>query len=59
MQIPEKEIANDDIVLAIADDITKQLLVSYKIPIKYFEPFHTYHLELVQVCYKIYFILMY
>jgi len=48
LQIPEKEIANDDIVLAIADDITKQLLASYKIPIKYFEPFHTYHLELVQ-----------
>ncbi|KAK1157967.1 coiled-coil domain-containing protein 33-like [Acipenser oxyrinchus oxyrinchus] len=36
------------VILNVADSRTKELLASYRLPIHYMQPFHHYHMELVQ-----------
>ncbi|XP_068927307.1 coiled-coil domain-containing protein 33 [Petaurus breviceps papuanus] len=40
-------IGREEVILKVLDSRTRELLTSYRIPIKYLRPFHPYHFELV------------
>uniref|UniRef100_A0A8C4YPF6 Coiled-coil domain containing 33 n=1 Tax=Gopherus evgoodei TaxID=1825980 RepID=A0A8C4YPF6_9SAUR len=42
-----EEVATVSVILTVADKITKEMLVNYKIPVRYLRSFHHYHLRLV------------
>lgn len=48
MEIPEEGIDEEELIFTIADNDSKEKLVTYRIPISNFVPFHPYHLELIQ-----------
>ncbi|KAJ1181352.1 hypothetical protein NDU88_006560 [Pleurodeles waltl] len=49
LEIEEDDSQDEAVVLNVADSRTKELLVSYRVPVNFLQPFHHYHLELVQV----------
>ncbi|XP_076800040.1 coiled-coil domain-containing protein 33-like [Clavelina lepadiformis] len=48
MEIPEGRVEEEEIVLTVADSVSKEKLVTYNLPIINLEPFHPYHFELVK-----------
>nr|XP_042707496.1 coiled-coil domain-containing protein 33 isoform X4 [Chrysemys picta bellii] len=47
MEIDAEDAGHEAVILTVADKITKDVLVSYKIPVRYLRSFHHYHLRLV------------
>ncbi|XP_031812481.1 coiled-coil domain-containing protein 33 isoform X2 [Sarcophilus harrisii] len=47
LEIQTADVGREEAILNVLDSRTKELLVSYRIPIKYLRPFHTYHFELM------------
>ncbi|CAM4623508.1 unnamed protein product [Caretta caretta] len=47
MEIDAEDAGHEAVNLTVADKITKEVLVSYKIPVRYLRSFHHYHLRLV------------
>ncbi|XP_034639606.1 coiled-coil domain-containing protein 33-like [Trachemys scripta elegans] len=47
MEIDAEDAGHEAVILTVADKITKEVLVSYKIPVRYLRSFHHYHLRLV------------
>lgn len=48
MEIPEEDVNEEELIFTIADNESKEKLVTYRVPINNFVPFHPYHLELIQ-----------
>uniref|UniRef100_S4RC10 Coiled-coil domain containing 33 n=1 Tax=Petromyzon marinus TaxID=7757 RepID=S4RC10_PETMA len=48
VEIDENKADDEVVVVNVADENTKELLVSYRLPVWYLQPFHHYHLELVK-----------
>nr|XP_015198891.1 PREDICTED: coiled-coil domain-containing protein 33 isoform X1 [Lepisosteus oculatus] len=48
LELGEEEAANEEMVLSVADSRTKELLAYYRLPLRHLQPFHHYHMELVQ-----------
>ncbi|XP_067090005.1 coiled-coil domain-containing protein 33 [Osmerus mordax] len=48
LELPEKQARGDVVVLNVADSRTKEILAHYRLPVVHLQPFHHYHLELVQ-----------
>ncbi|XP_029430565.1 coiled-coil domain-containing protein 33 isoform X2 [Rhinatrema bivittatum] len=48
LEIDSEDIEHEAVILNVADSETKELLVTYKIPLNYLQPFHHYYLEMVQ-----------
>ncbi|XP_043932316.1 coiled-coil domain-containing protein 33-like [Protopterus annectens] len=49
LEMDKEDTDNEDVVLHIADSISKELLAEFCIPVRYLQPFHHYHLELQKV----------
>ncbi|XP_039348134.1 coiled-coil domain-containing protein 33 isoform X2 [Mauremys reevesii] len=47
VEIDAEDAGHEAVILTVADKITKEVLVSYKIPVRYLRSFHHYHLRLV------------
>ncbi|XP_030042881.1 coiled-coil domain-containing protein 33 [Microcaecilia unicolor] len=48
LEIDSEDIEHEAVILSVADSETKELLVTYKFPVNYLQPFHHYYLEMVQ-----------
>lgn len=48
MEVPEEDVEEEELIFTIADNDSKEKLVTYRVPINNFVPFHPYHLELIQ-----------
>nr|XP_033775606.1 coiled-coil domain-containing protein 33 isoform X2 [Geotrypetes seraphini] len=48
LEIDSEDIDHEAVILSVADSETKELLVTYKIPVNYLQPFHHYYLEMIQ-----------
>ena len=49
MQVADDEAEKEELILTVADAVSKEKLVTYRFSLDYLVPFHTYHLELIQV----------
>ncbi|XP_036592395.1 coiled-coil domain-containing protein 33, partial [Trichosurus vulpecula] len=47
LEIQSEDVGHEEVILRVLDSRTRDLLASYRIPIKYLRPFHPYHFELV------------
>nr|XP_025039407.1 coiled-coil domain-containing protein 33 isoform X4 [Pelodiscus sinensis] len=47
MEIDAEDAGHEDMILTVADKVTKEVLASYKIPVRYLRLFHHYHFKLV------------
>ncbi|XP_043836238.1 coiled-coil domain-containing protein 33 [Dromiciops gliroides] len=47
LEIQTEDVGHEEVILKVLDSRTRDLLASYRIPIKYLRPFHPYHFELV------------
>nr|XP_020850298.1 coiled-coil domain-containing protein 33 isoform X3 [Phascolarctos cinereus] len=47
LEIQTEDVGREEVILKVLDNRTRDLLASYRIPIKYLRPFHPYHFELV------------
>ncbi|XP_044835894.1 coiled-coil domain-containing protein 33 isoform X4 [Mauremys mutica] len=47
VEIDAEDAGHEAVILTVANKITKEVLVSYKIPVRYLRLFHHYHLRLV------------
>ncbi|XP_030401459.1 coiled-coil domain-containing protein 33-like [Gopherus evgoodei] len=47
VEIDAEDAGHEAVILTVADKITKEMLVNYKIPVRYLRSFHHYHLRLV------------
>ncbi|XP_051776573.1 coiled-coil domain-containing protein 33 [Erpetoichthys calabaricus] len=48
VEVDDELVKDEDMVLNVADSRTKELLASYRLPVRLLHPFYHYHLELVQ-----------
>ncbi|XP_041075458.1 coiled-coil domain-containing protein 33-like isoform X2 [Polyodon spathula] len=48
VEVAQEDVKDEVVILNVADSRTKELLASYRLPIHYLQPFHHYHMELVQ-----------
>ncbi|XP_053320950.1 coiled-coil domain-containing protein 33 [Spea bombifrons] len=48
MTVKEDEVEQEDLILTMADSHSLDVLVTYRIPVRVLQPFHTYHLNIVQ-----------
>ncbi|XP_058850981.1 coiled-coil domain-containing protein 33 isoform X1 [Acipenser ruthenus] len=48
VEVAQEDVKDEVVILNVADSRTKELLASYRFPIHYLQPFHHYHMELVQ-----------
>lgn len=48
MEVPETDVDEEEVILTISDNVSKEKLVTYRVPITNFASFHPYHLELIQ-----------
>ncbi|XP_072484480.1 coiled-coil domain-containing protein 33 isoform X2 [Notamacropus eugenii] len=47
LEIQTEDVGREEVILKVLDSRSRDLLASYRIPIKYLRPFHPYHFELV------------
>ncbi|XP_067399316.1 coiled-coil domain-containing protein 33 [Emydura macquarii macquarii] len=47
MEIDAEDAGHEAVTLTVADKVTKEVLASYKIPVRYLRSFHQYHFRLV------------
>ncbi|XP_040198950.1 coiled-coil domain-containing protein 33 [Rana temporaria] len=48
MTVKEEEAHQEDLILTVADNLSQELLLDYRLPVHMLQPFHPYHLCLVQ-----------
>ncbi|KAM4748953.1 coiled-coil domain-containing protein 33 [Rhinophrynus dorsalis] len=48
MTVRETEIEEEELILTVADSPTLEVLLTYRLPLSVLQPFHTYHLCMVQ-----------
>ncbi|MGH0146529.1 UNVERIFIED_CONTAM: hypothetical protein FKN15_008327 [Acipenser sinensis] len=48
VEVVQEDVKDEVVILNVADSRTKELLANYQLPIHYLQPFHHYHMELVQ-----------
>ncbi|KAM8973282.1 coiled-coil domain-containing protein 33 [Pelodytes ibericus] len=48
MTVNEEEVEQEELLLSVADSTSQDLLLTYRLPVRILQPFHTYHLSMIQ-----------